>query len=85
MSTRKTGSAFESAGQGIEIAKAISAARCARVSYLTHDGRRDHSKDHRALRPTRVSRTSPPVSLGARGDAVVPRMRRQETSLVGAS
>jgi thymidylate synthase ThyX len=36
---------FESEGEGIEIAKAVSAARCARVSYLTHDGRRDHSKD----------------------------------------
>jgi thymidylate synthase ThyX len=38
-------SVFESRGDGIEIAKAVSAARCARVSYLTHDGRRDHSKD----------------------------------------
>jgi thymidylate synthase ThyX len=37
--------AFESSGEGIETAKAVSAARCARVSYLTHDGRRDHSKD----------------------------------------
>jgi len=36
---------FESRGGGIEVAKAVSAARCARVSYLTHDGRRDHSKD----------------------------------------
>ena len=29
----------------LDILCRISAARCARVSYLTHDGRRDHSKD----------------------------------------
>ncbi len=29
----------------LETAKAVSAARCARVSYLTHDGRRDIAKD----------------------------------------
>ena len=29
-----------------EQAKAVSAARCARVSYLTHDGRRDIEKDY---------------------------------------
>lgn len=28
-----------------ELARKVSAARCARVSYLTHDGRRDHDKD----------------------------------------
>lgn len=29
----------------VETLKAISVARCARVSYLTHDGKRDHHKD----------------------------------------
>lgn len=28
-----------------ELARKVSAARCARVSYLTHDGKRDHGKD----------------------------------------
>ena len=40
---------------GLRTAKLISAARCARVSYLTHDGRRDWSADlelaHRLLNP----------------------------------
>lgn len=36
---------FDSAASAIEIVKQISAARCARVSYLTHDGVRDPSKD----------------------------------------
>jgi hypothetical protein len=29
----------------IEVLKKVSAARCARVSYLTHDGKRDIEKD----------------------------------------
>ncbi len=33
------------AGLGNGALRRISAARCARVSYLTHDGRRDHSAD----------------------------------------
>jgi hypothetical protein len=33
------------AGHDLEIAKRISVARCARVSYLTQDGVRDWSKD----------------------------------------
>ncbi len=32
-------------GLDIELRKRVSAARCARVSYLTHDGARDRSKD----------------------------------------
>ena len=32
-------------GLDIEVRKRVSAARCARVSYLTHDGARDRSKD----------------------------------------
>jgi thymidylate synthase ThyX len=28
-----------------EVARKVSAARCARVSYLTHDGKRDHEQD----------------------------------------
>jgi thymidylate synthase ThyX len=32
-------------GLSIEVLKKISVGRCARVSYLTHDGIRDHSKD----------------------------------------
>jgi thymidylate synthase ThyX len=31
--------------KGVEVAKQISAARCARVSYLTHDGKRDWDAD----------------------------------------
>jgi hypothetical protein len=32
-------------GEDIEYAKKVSAGRCARLSYLTHDGRRDPSED----------------------------------------
>jgi hypothetical protein len=32
-------------GLDVELLKKLSAARCARVSYLTHDGTRDHDKD----------------------------------------
>lgn len=31
--------------EGLEVLKQVSAARCARVSYLTHDGKRDIAKD----------------------------------------
>jgi thymidylate synthase ThyX len=34
-----------SAGEVLEKLKKISTARCARVSYLTHDGKRDYEKD----------------------------------------
>lgn len=37
----------EWATANIEEAKKVSAGRCARVSYLTHDGRKDHSEDIR--------------------------------------
>jgi thymidylate synthase ThyX len=33
--------------QGEELLNKVSAARCARVSYLTHDGRRDYAEDVR--------------------------------------
>jgi thymidylate synthase ThyX len=36
---------LDAAGHDVEIAKRISVARCARVSYLTQDGVRDWSKD----------------------------------------
>lgn len=37
--------AADRAGMSLEDVKKISVARCARVSYLTHDGKRDLSKD----------------------------------------
>lgn len=37
--------AADKAGMSLEDVKKISVARCARVSYLTHDGKRDLSKD----------------------------------------
>lgn len=35
----------EVADLGVDVAQKVSAARCARVSYLTHDGKRDPDKD----------------------------------------
>lgn len=37
----------EECGLPLETLQKLSAARCARVSYLTHDGRRDHDEDLR--------------------------------------
>nr|AIA17096.1 Thymidylate synthase complementing protein [uncultured bacterium] len=36
---------YDGAFELSDVARRVSAARCARVSYLTHDGRRDHSAD----------------------------------------
>jgi len=37
--------AEEAASLPLDIKKCVSAGRCARLSYLTHDGRRDHAED----------------------------------------
>ena len=51
----------------IETQKKISAARCARVSYLTHDGDARDRKRHRTARPAEERPAPEPVR--ARGDA----------------
>ena len=59
----KAGITISSAKQAIEVAKQCSAARCARVSYLTQDGVRDLSEDIRLwgdLTSNRVGSENPP-------------------------
>lgn len=50
------GSAEDILNAYIEVKKKISVARCARVSYLTHDGKRDIEKDLELFEKLRASR-----------------------------